>query len=622
MSEHLSENNMSFDEDSIYLRRFYLLINCCDHPLVIIDENGRIKEFNIIFQQIVAQSEVLHDLRGQSIFKYLDDATSNEIKKVLRHRSMVGNFRFDGSLIIGERKVDYKFRVSYYCDESGTIRELMIILEPVSGINNIGPEPFIRYLGEVLLPYVTLTSQIIGANKKVIYSVNWDDLPPLLKQEFKADKRICCSLFRKSGRTSECICDKVLREGRTYIEEVCIENGSDQIWVALAVMPIMSEDKSVYGLLVTLDNISEQRKLAKSVEEYIEVIQKNLVDCQLVPTLIRRLREPISYILSGVNFLLEEGNTTNPLILARIKKKCEECREIFNQIGGFLGEFSEAFIKVEVDALVRSMVLPVFSESDDKKVVFRFSASPVYISCVPYQFAQALIAIIDNSLRYASKEVLVSLVPEGKELIITVEDDGKGVPEEIRKQIFTPFFTPERESGRIGLGLSLAKTVIESLGGHISVGQSKSGGANFTIRLPALEVVSIGEVRKEGGSFNILVIEDDEDLADLLKSSLQKEGYNVYVSRDCEKAKEIITTTPISFIILDLLFPEGPTGLSFYEEITQKERFSEDRILVITGDSLSPFTKIFLKSIKSPYLEKPFDLDSIKSLIARVVERE
>ena len=268
------------------------------------------------------------------------------------------------------------------------------------------------------------------------------------------------------------------------------------------------------------------------------------------------------------------------------------------------------------------MVLPVFSESDDKKVVFRFSASPVYISCVPYQFAQALIAIIDNSLRYASKEVLVSLVPEGKELIITVEDDGKGVPEEIRKQIFTPFFTPERESGRIGLGLSLAKTVIESLGGHISVGQSKSGGANFTIRLPALEVVSIGEVRKEGGSFNILVIEDDEDLADLLKSSLQKEGYNVYVSRNCEKAKEIITTMPISFIILDLLFPEGPTGLSFYEEITQKERFSEDRILVITGDSLSPFTKIFLKSIKSPYLEKPFDLDSIKSLIARVVERE
>ncbi len=615
---------MSFFEGSVYTRRFHLLMNCCSNPVVIIDGEGRIKEFNSRFLQVISQGAGLHcELKEKMLFSYLDDITKAEIRKILRQRSMVGNFSFNGCLVVGNYRTNYIFRANYYCDEDYITREVMLILEPrTGGLSGIEPGSLIKYLGEVFLPQVPLTSQIIGTNKKVLYSVNWEDLPFPLRQEVKENEKICCSLLRRSKRRGECICEKTLREGKTSIEEVCVGNNSDPIWLVFVVIPIIGEDNLVYGVLSTVNNITEERRLAKSVEEYINVLQKNLVDSQLLPALIRHLREPISYILGGISLLLDENSRNNPQVLLKMKAKCEECREIINQVGNFSSELPEAFIKAEVNALVRSMVLPVFSNSGDKKVIFRFTPFSVYISCVPHQFAQALIAVIDNGLRYASKEVLVSLNCEGEEIFISIDDDGKGISSELMPRIFTPFFTTDKEKGHLGLGLSLARSIVESIGGYLSVGQSKYGGANFIIRLPIVEVIPTGEVKKEKKDHNILIVEDDEDLAEILKTSLEKEGYSVYVSHSCKKAKELLYSHHISFILLDLLFAEEPTGFDFYEEVTKKEKFPEERILVITGDSSTPSTKKFLKSIRSQYLEKPFDLDKLKMVIAKNVEGE
>ncbi|MCX8064499.1 MAG: ATP-binding protein [Candidatus Hydrogenedentes bacterium] len=592
-------------------------MNSCTTPLVIVDEEGRIVEANSSFWDIFSSgNEFEGELRNRSIFSFLDQTAGDEIRKILRQRSMVGNFTFSGSLVVNEKQIKSKFKVSYYCDEYDSKREVMININPLPKYT-IEPPDLIRYLGEMLLPHVPMTSQIIGINKKVIYSINWNDLPLPLR-DISQEERICCYLLRKGKKSGECVCDRVIKEGKTSIEEVYIEKGAEQIWAVFVVVPIYGEDNSVYGVLSTVNNVTEERKLAKGVEEYLNVLRDSSMDSQLLPVLIRHLNEPISYILGSLGLLMEDVSLEKSKILAKIKQKCEEYKEIINRVSSFSGEVSDSFLTTEINALVRSMVLPVFSKSGDKKVVFRFSHAPFYISCSPSQFAQALIEIIKNGYRYAKREVLVSLECKEDELFITVDDDGEGVSPELSSRIFVPFFTTEKISGHLGLGLSLAKSIVDSMGGTISVGRSALGGASFTIRLPIVEKISMGDIVKQRNS--ILIVEDDEDLVEILRTSLEKEGFCVYTSVDCEKAKEIILSVPISYIILDLLYSDNPTGIQFYEEITQKLKFPKDKIVIITGDTASPFTRNFLKKISSPFLEKPFDMEDLKLLISRVVE--
>ena len=76
--------------------------------------------------------------------------------------------------------------------------------------------------------------------------------------------------------------------------------------------------------------------------------------------------------------------------------------------------------------------------------------------------------------------------------VVRVDDDGPGVPPEHARRVFDRFFTfrpgvggGSRRGGHSGLGLAIVKTIVEGYGGEVGVGQSASGGASFTVRLPA-----------------------------------------------------------------------------------------------------------------------------------------
>ena len=102
------------------------------------------------------------------------------------------------------------------------------------------------------------------------------------------------------------------------------------------------------------------------------------------------------------------------------------------------------------------------------------------------QIQQILVALLVNSTEAIGRkgviEVLTEERPGGVRLIL--RDDGPGIPEEIRVQIFEAFFTTKENQHRTGLGLAVAKDIVERHGGSIRVGASPSHGAEFVIDLP------------------------------------------------------------------------------------------------------------------------------------------
>ncbi len=109
---------------------------------------------------------------------------------------------------------------------------------------------------------------------------------------------------------------------------------------------------------------------------------------------------------------------------------------------------------------------------------------------VPDEVASVARNLVDNAVRHAVSEVRVSLTTQGPTVKLTVEDDGPGIPEEMREKIFERFSRLEegrsRDAGGSGLGLALTRRIVESHEGTIRVETSGIGGAAFIVELPSV----------------------------------------------------------------------------------------------------------------------------------------
>jgi signal transduction histidine kinase len=105
------------------------------------------------------------------------------------------------------------------------------------------------------------------------------------------------------------------------------------------------------------------------------------------------------------------------------------------------------------------------------------------------QLRRALRNLLDNAERHASGAVTMSLHEDGDSVELTVSDDGAGVPPEEQGRIFEPFARLDthraRQAGGTGLGLAITRDIVRAHGGEINVGSADTGGARFTVRLPA-----------------------------------------------------------------------------------------------------------------------------------------
>lgn len=106
----------------------------------------------------------------------------------------------------------------------------------------------------------------------------------------------------------------------------------------------------------------------------------------------------------------------------------------------------------------------------------------------PSAFARLLANLVGNAFRYA-KKVEVSAVHAGGMLVVTVDDDGPGIPEDRREDVFRPFVRLDdarnQDAGGTGLGLSIARDIARSHGGDIALGDSPLGGLRAVVRVPA-----------------------------------------------------------------------------------------------------------------------------------------
>jgi signal transduction histidine kinase len=145
---------------------------------------------------------------------------------------------------------------------------------------------------------------------------------------------------------------------------------------------------------------------------------------------------------------------------------------------------------VDLSALVEGICLDA---ADAGEPVTFSGPRGVAISCRPTVMRRAISNLVDNAVKYGGS-ASVNLLPEPERIVVTVEDEGPGIPRSEREKVFEPFYRIETsrnpDTGGVGLGLSVTRSIIWEHGGDIVLARRKGGGLSVRLELPTSSALS------------------------------------------------------------------------------------------------------------------------------------
>jgi PAS domain S-box-containing protein len=223
----------------------------------------------------------------------------------------------------------------------------------------------------------------------------------------------------------------------------------------------------------------------------------------------------------------------------------------------------------------------------------------------------------------------VSTRSDGGMVEVVIHDNGPGIPEEVRTRIFEPFFTTKDAGSGTGVGLSVCRAIVTAHEGRIEVETAPGGSTAIIVRLPSMqsekpaaEAEADHEKDMPAISANVLVLDDETDIATMIAEILRQDGHVVEIAKDALSALRIIEHADVDLIVSDLRMP-GLDGPGLYHAIREKRPELIDRLLFITGDVLAADIDRFLTRTGAAVVEKPLDPAALRRAVAgRLIEME
>ena len=244
---------------------------------------------------------------------------------------------------------------------------------------------------------------------------------------------------------------------------------------------------------------------------------------------------------------------------------------------------------------------------------------------------------IDGLIEVETKNIPKSKIPRIYDIqlvkqdyvLIKIEDNGTGIPDEIKEKVFEPFYSTKGHEGT-GLGLSMVYGIIKQLNGYIFISSPISKkGTIFEIFIPRemvndelnksdIEKKDLIKVKDITGTGNILIVEDEDSVRTFTKKALELSGYNITEAYNGISALNIIRKSEVNYdlIISDVMMPEmdGPT---MAKEI--KKTIPRQKILFISGYTENYHNDLLIGDDTISFLNKPFTLEELNLTVKTIV---
>jgi signal transduction histidine kinase len=269
------------------------------------------------------------------------------------------------------------------------------------------------------------------------------------------------------------------------------------------------KNRDIYHLR---QDLAEAKELLSNQEESLLQADKSVG--QLASGITHEINNPLAYVTSNVNQLesyfhtlvaaLEqqiEDSPVSPELARELKVLREDYPELFEEVGEGLQRIGKIVANVkrfarknareralsDINQEIRATLRLLEKQlNPNTRLETRLGDLPL-VSCNAGEVGQVLINLIlnaDQALPRDGGEITMSASVEGKCIVLTVADSGKGIEADVIERIFDPFFTTKPVGEGTGLGLSVSYGIIEDHGGQISVASEPGKGTTFTVVLP------------------------------------------------------------------------------------------------------------------------------------------
>lgn len=249
----------------------------------------------------------------------------------------------------------------------------------------------------------------------------------------------------------------------------------------------------------------------------------------------------------------------------------------------------------------------------------------------PGRLVQVLSNLLTNAAKYTDPagEIVVAARREGDQVVVSVKDNGMGIPPELLPKMFELFAQADRaldrSQGGLGIGLTLARRLVELHGGTLTAHSEGVGmGSEFVVRLPALvESTAQQPPREEGvaatsrcSGLRILVVDDNRDLTEMYAEGLRRCGHEIAIAHDGPEALAIAARFRPNTGLLDIGLPV----IDGYELAKRLRALLPDvplRLIALTGYGQAKDKIKALEAGFDHHLVKPVDFGFLSELLSR-----
>jgi PAS domain S-box-containing protein len=401
------------------------------------------------------------------------------------------------------------------------------------------------------------------------------------------------------------------------------------------------------GLLIAsaIRDITErkaaQAERARLVQERAAHAEANRIKDEFLATLSHELRTPLNAILGWARLL--DGGALDADAAARAVATIERNARVQAQLVDDLLDVSRIVsgkLRLDVAAMdlteVADAAVEVTRPAADAKgiqLTARYESRPLLLTGDADRLQQVIWNLLSNAIKFTPAhgrvELHVRSLADHAEIV--VRDTGAGIPASFLPHVFDRFRQLDsgttRAHGGLGLGLAIARSIVELHGGRIEAASSGQGlGATFRVELPTERVARPGtgpttSAAEELAGATLLVVKDQEDERELLRVIFEHAGAQVRTAASVREARTLLQVAAVDLIVTDIAMPHED-GYALVRHVRDTPSICRIPVVAVTAHARPEDVESALSAGFRDYVSKPIDPAGLLARAAMLVKAE